>query len=79
MRYEVGRRRLPLRYEARVYIGRRSPTSKACKTSVANDCSQAFMTECSSVWLGTLVPFTVYIDEIATDVTSTFIEILISL
>jgi len=37
------------------------------------------MTECSSVWLGTLVPFTVYIDEIATDVTSTFIEILISL
>ena len=37
------------------------------------------MTECSSVWLGTLVPFMVYIDEIATDVTSTFIEILISL
>lgn len=60
-----------------LFLSRLCINAKSVPMSVAMANIFVDMTECSSVRLGTLVPFMVYIDELATDVTCTFIEFLI--
>ena len=59
-----------------LFLSRLCINAKSVPMSVAMANIFVDMTECSSVTLGTLVPYMGYIEEIATDVTCTIIEFI---